>query len=236
MHVALFQDLTNAVQIDFGILNVIPAIFREGPVSALRHIRVISPANIAQVYMNVMLFIPMGYLLPYVFSWFRAKPETRPLPVCFLASLAIENIQLISKRGFYNADDLISNTLGGFIGQVLFISVAYVVTHPNWRKDLKSYRRWKRNAKKRTLYPFARRIGLSRTMLLATREEDVWDFYVNKLGFRLKKQIVPLNASGTDFLLEMGKSQVEIRCSNREEALPPQSLTISAKRIVTIKK
>ena len=117
----------------------------------------------------------------------------------------------------------------------MFISVAYVVTHPNWRKDLKSYRRWKRNAKKRTLYPFARRIGLSRTTLLATREEDVWDFYVNKLGFRLKKQIVPLDASGTDFLLEMGRSQVEIRCSNQEEALPPQSLTISAKRIVTIK-
>ena len=134
----------------------------------------------------------------------------------------------------YDVDDLVSNTLGGIIGQYLFLSVAYVVTHPDWRKELKAYRRWKRNARTRTLYPFARRMGLARTALLATDEGTIWDFYVMKLGFRLVRQLVPLDSDSTDMLLEMGRFQVEVHCSNRTEALPQQTLTISARRLKPI--
>ncbi len=72
---------------------------------------------------------------------------------------------------------------------------------------------------------------MCRTALRATDEEAIWDLYVMKLGYRLKKQIVPLDAPGTDMLLEMGKSQIEIRCSNRAEILENQTLTISARRL-----
>ena len=236
VHIALFQDLHNAISVDFGVLDIFRLIFTEGIGGALSHVRIVKPEDIAQAYMNLMLFVPMGYLLPYVFSWFRQKPRIRPVMACLVISLLIENVQLITRRGFYDVDDLISNTLGGLIGQYLFISVAYVVTHPAWRKELKSYRRWKKNARERTLYPFARRIALSRTTLLATNEEEIWDFYVTKLGFRPRKQLVPEDSAGTDFLLEMGASQVEIRCSNRQEALKTQYLTISAKRLKAIRK
>ena len=134
----------------------------------------------------------------------------------------------------YDMDDLVSNTIGGIIGQFLFISVAYVVTHPNWRKELKSYRRWKKNARERTLYPFARKMGLSRTTLFATNEEKIWDFYVMKLGFHMIKQIVPLDEPGTDMLLEMGKYQLEIHCSNTTENLKQQSLTLTARHLKPI--
>ncbi|MBO4378493.1 MAG: hypothetical protein J5889_06000, partial [Clostridia bacterium] len=145
--------------------------------------------------------------------------------------LLIENLQLIFRRGFYDIDDLVTNTVGGIIGQFLYLSVAYVVQHPNWRKERESYRRWKRNAKTRTLYPFARRMGLTRATLSATSEEAVWDFYVMKLGFRLMKQIVPLDSLGTDMLLQMGKMQVEVHCTNTNEELPPQTLTLSVRKL-----
>ena len=51
------------------------------------------------------------------------------------------------RRGYYDLDDLLANTLGGWIGQALFISVAFVVTHPGWRKELRSFHRWKRHAR-----------------------------------------------------------------------------------------
>ena len=155
---------------------------------------------------------------------------------CFILSLATENLQLIFRRGFYDLDDLLSNTLGGFIGQMLFISIAYVVTHPDWRQELKAYHRWRRHARHMTLYPFARKIGLSRTTLLATYEEAVWDFYVDKLGFRVKKQVMSLDDIDTRFLLVMGSSQVEIICFNKRKMIPVQYLTISARNLVKIKK
>ena len=235
VHVAPFQDLYNAVETDRGLVDIIETIFQEGIVEGLSHVEVIRPEDIAQVYLNVMLFVPMGYLLPYVFAWFRAKARLRPVVACFFLSLATENLQLIFRRGFYDLDDLLSNTLGGFIGQLLFISIAYVVTHPDWKRELKAYHRWQRHAHHMTLYPFARKIGLSRTTLLATYEEAVWDFYVDKLGFRVKKQVMSLDDIDTRFLLVMGSSQVEIICFNKRKMIPVQYLTISARNLVKIK-
>lgn len=236
VHVAPFQDLYNAVETDRGLVDVIETIFTEGFVEGLSHVEVIRPQDIAQVYLNVMLFVPMGYLLPYVFSWFRDGARIRPVLACFFLSLATENLQLIFRRGFYDLDDLLSNTLGGLIGQMLFISVAYVVTHPHWKRELRTYHHWQRHARRTTLYPFARHIGLSRTTLLATNEESVWNFYVDKLGFRVKKQMLSLDDVDSRFLLVMGLSQVEIICFNKRKMIPVQYLTISARNLTKIKK
>ena len=235
IHTALFEDFAGSFQIDLGILEFFRLLFTEGFSSATKHFRIINFAGITQVYMNIMLFVPMGYLLPYCFSWFRAKVKYRPVIACFLISFLTENLQLITKRGFYDLDDLISNTIGGYLGQLFFIAFAYVVTHPNWRKERRRYRRWKRNARKRTLYPFARKVDLSRTVLLATDESGIWDYYVMKLGFRPVKQIVPEDTPDTSFLLELGSSQVEIRCSNKKEQLPVQYLVISVKNIPKVR-
>ena len=208
VHVAPFQDLYNAVETERGLVDVIVTIFREGIAEGLSRVDIIRPQDIAQVYLNVMLFVPMGYLLPYVFNWFRARATIRPVVACFVISLVTENMQLIFRRGLYDLDDLLSNTLGGFIGQLLFLLIAYVVTHPDWRRELRSYHRWKRHARHMTLYPFARRIGLSRTTLLATYE----------------------------VLLVMGSSQVEVICFNKKKMIPVQYLTISARNLTKIKK
>ena len=234
VHIALFSDLKNAVKIDFGFLGFIRTAFTDGFPVALSHVQVEKAEDISQVYMNIMLFVPMGYLLPYLFAWFRSKVKIRPALACMIISFLIENLQLIFRRGFYDMDDLVSNTAGGVIGQFLFISVAYVVTHPDWRKEAKSYRRWKRNAKSRTLYPFARRMGLTRITLQASGEDAIWDFYVMNLGFRLVKQIVPLDSPDTDLLLQMGRMQLEVHCSNKRETLPPQTLTLAVRRLPAV--
>ena len=64
----------------------------------------------------------------------------------------------------------------------------------------------------------------------------MWNFYVDKLGFRVKKQVMSLDDIDTRFLLVMGSSQVEIICFNKKKMIPVQYLTISARNLVKIKK
>ena len=236
IHIALFEDLASSVHIDFGILGTLYYLITGNFSEISKHFSIIRFSGISQVYLNVMLFIPMGYLLPYMFKWFREKIRLRVLTASFLISLAIENIQLVTKRGFYDADDLFTNTLGGFLGGLLFTAFAFRVTYPDWKAELKKYRRWKKNAKKKTLYPFARNVDQSRTVLMATDETVIYDFYVTKLGFRGLKQLIPEDDPGTSFLFELGNFQVEIRCSNKEEELPKQDLVITASRLEKVKK
>ncbi len=236
VHIAPFADLQNAIDTDYGLFDFLVLLFTEGAQNAFSHVRVVKFEDITQVYMNVMLYVPMGYLLPYVFEFFRTRSRLRPVLACFVASFVTENLQLIFRRGFYDMDDLLANTFGGLVGQLLFISVAYVVTHPHWRRELFSARRWRRSARGCALYPSTRSIALSRTTLLGTNEEPVYEFYVKQLGFRPKRQLVPENSYGTDFLFELGKTQVEVRCSNRPGRLPPQFLTVSARDLSGIRK
>ena len=63
--------MANSIKIDFGVLGFIVSIFRDGLNEALNHVRVTHVEEISQVYLNVCMFIPMGYLLPYIFDWFR---------------------------------------------------------------------------------------------------------------------------------------------------------------------
>ncbi len=231
IHVDLFADLKNAVQVDFNLLELLKTFLSEGLSGVSSHVEIVKPEDIAQVYMNIMLFVPMGYLLPYLFGWFRARVRYRPALACFIISFVTENLQLMFRRGFYDLDDLVSNTIGGIIGQLCFLSFAYVVMHPDWRREMKSYRRWKRHARSRTLYPFARKMTLTRTTLRSSSEEEIMDFYVMKLGFRLIRRLILEHGEGTNMLLEMGRMQLEIHCCNSGDLLPPQTLTLSVRRL-----
>lgn len=73
---------------------------------------------LAQIILNVVMFIPIGFLIGV------AKENMNTLKIlrigCLL-SLTIEIIQLISRRGVFNIDDIIHNTLGCFIGFSCFV-------------------------------------------------------------------------------------------------------------------
>jgi len=67
---------------------------------------------------NVLAFIPFGAILPVLSK--RCRGFFRILLLSFEFSLLVECIQLISRVGSFDVDDLILNTLGGILGFILF--------------------------------------------------------------------------------------------------------------------
>lgn len=69
---------------------------------------------------NIVLFIPLGILLPLLFKGTRSLWKI--LIISFLVSLAFEVIQLITVLGSFDVDDILLNTSGGVIGY-LFLKI-----------------------------------------------------------------------------------------------------------------
>ena len=63
---------------------------------------------ISQVILNILLLSPIGFLMPV----FVKKKRWVILVFGFLFSLLIETLQLVLRRGYFEADDLFHNTLG----------------------------------------------------------------------------------------------------------------------------
>ena len=236
VHVAPLEDLKNAFSTPTGFYGWFRTLFKDGISAALSQIYVARPRDISQFFLNIMVFVPVGYLLPYVYTWFRSRVRIRPVAFCFLLSLLIENFQLISRRGTYDFDDIISNTLGGLIGQLLYIAVGYVVTHPNWRSDLREYRRWKHRAWKKTLYPYTKKTGIFRTTLKGSDPAAVCEFYTYRLGFRLRQQLDRRESGEFVYLFEMGKYQVQVICSTLDAPPEGQCLTMCTTRLAAVRR
>jgi len=72
---------------------------------------------LAQIIMNVMLFIPIGFL---VGGALKKKHIWNTVKIGFVLSFFIELTQLITTRGVFNVDDIIHNILGCVIGYGIF--------------------------------------------------------------------------------------------------------------------
>jgi glycopeptide antibiotics resistance protein len=70
---------------------------------------------------NTIGFIPLGILLPLLFTKLRSATATIFCVLIF--SFAFEIFQLFSMLGIFDVDDLILNTLGGTIGYLMFILI-----------------------------------------------------------------------------------------------------------------
>lgn len=71
--------------------------------------------------LNVIMLFPMGVLLPIVLEDDAGnKKFRRAISIGFLTSLAIEFLQLVTKRGLFEFDDIFHNTFGVAIGYWLF--------------------------------------------------------------------------------------------------------------------
>lgn len=67
---------------------------------------------------NVVCFVPFGFVLPIISRSQRKGYKIFLLSV--LSSLLVELIQLVSKVGTCDIDDILLNTLGGMIGYLMF--------------------------------------------------------------------------------------------------------------------
>lgn len=75
-------------------------------------------AVFTNIFGNVLCFVPFGAIFPVL------NRKTRHFVVIVLLSfqfsLIVECIQLISKVGSFDVDDLLLNTIGGMIGYLVF--------------------------------------------------------------------------------------------------------------------
>ena len=89
--------------------------------------------NIANVLLNVAMFVPLGFLLPLL--WKPCRKWYVAIPSGFGFSLAIELIQLLTRRGVCDVDDLFCNTLGAAIGYLLIMAVLTII-EKKWKPAL----------------------------------------------------------------------------------------------------
>lgn len=77
-----------------------------------------SENEIFEILCNVLLFLPFGVLLPL---WKPAKARNlfQVLKYAFSFTFCIEFLQLITRIGCFEIDDMIHNTLGAGIGNLL---------------------------------------------------------------------------------------------------------------------
>lgn len=68
----------------------------------------------AYVVENIIMFIPYGFLLPLL--WERMRNFCFCLLMAFITSLTIEVTQVVTKMGYGQTDDIITNVLGAAIG------------------------------------------------------------------------------------------------------------------------
>ena len=70
------------------------------------------------ILLNYVMFIPMGFLL--ALGWKKFQRGKNVLWMGFGFSLAIETLQLITRRGMFEMDDILGNTVGAWIGYAIF--------------------------------------------------------------------------------------------------------------------
>ena len=73
---------------------------------------------VINLFGNIFCFVPLGFVLPVLTPkrWGIMKVTF----VSMLSSVTVEVIQLFTRMGSFDVDDIILNTCGGFLGCVLF--------------------------------------------------------------------------------------------------------------------
>lgn len=75
-------------------------------------------AVIVNVIGNVVAFMPFGYFIPRI-----CKQHMGPVSVVlcsFVFSALVEFVQLVTKLGCFDVDDLLMNTIGGLLGYICY--------------------------------------------------------------------------------------------------------------------
>lgn len=75
-------------------------------------------ALFTNIFGNVLGFIPFGFILPVI--WYRMRSGFLIVLSGFALSLFVETVQLVTRVGCFDVDDLILNTLGTAIGYLAF--------------------------------------------------------------------------------------------------------------------
>ncbi len=84
---------------------------------------------------NVICFMPLGFVLPILS--YKNRSLFKVTLTCFLCSVTVELIQLVSKLGSCDVDDVILNTSGGILGYLCFAICIKILRHKTSKKNKK---------------------------------------------------------------------------------------------------
>ena len=112
--------------------------------------------------LNIMLFIPLGFLLPMYSD--KLKKMYIVLPIGILVTLTIEFTQHFNKFGTFEIDDAFNNTLGTLIGYSMFM-IFYGLKNKENLKKIIGY-----------IIPIITTIGLFVGILVGHRNQEFGNF------------------------------------------------------------
>ncbi len=67
-----------------------------------------------EILLNILMLMPVGFLLPMLVG-------KNTILYGFLCCLSIECFQLVTRRGYFEVDDVLHNTLGVIVGYLLYL-------------------------------------------------------------------------------------------------------------------
>lgn len=108
-----------AFTFDSGFLHVIKQIFTQGLGKGFNSIHIESTESLKGIILNILLFIPFGYMLPCIFRKLQ-KALWSVILIGFICSLLTETVQLVTHLGWFDLDDLLNNTIGCIVGIILY--------------------------------------------------------------------------------------------------------------------
>ena len=82
--------------------------------------------SIRQFVINLVMLVPVGFLLSTIIK--MKDKYAIVLVLCLLFTLFIESMQLLTKCGSFEVDDIISNMIGAVIG-ILIYALIHWITH-----------------------------------------------------------------------------------------------------------
>ena len=77
--------------------------------------------------LNVVIFVPIGI---YTGMLFQSWTFSKKLPFIFFLSFLVEALQYIFRIGIFDVTDILTNTLGGLIGYLLFKVLEKLFNNP----------------------------------------------------------------------------------------------------------
>ncbi|MBZ5858136.1 VanZ family protein [Flavihumibacter profundi] len=76
--------------------------------------------DVSELILNIVVFVPLGI---YAGVLFKGRTFVKYLFIFFLSSLIVEGLQFILRVGIFDITDIITNTLGGIIGLMIFKAI-----------------------------------------------------------------------------------------------------------------
>ena len=94
-----------------------------------------TPGMFSQIYLNVMLFVPLGL---FSYGVLKGKREgVWTIVFGMTLSISIEFMQLFFHRGIFELDDILNNTIGASIGTLIAYGIECSCTKRERKNDKK---------------------------------------------------------------------------------------------------